>query len=250
MLREMQAAMKQSVFGGDDTAAAYLASTGIEATDLLSVYRNNTFASLVGVLEAAYPVLCSLVGAERFRHAAYRFAEAAPPTLPQLSQYGGGFADFLAHFRPARSLPYLPDLARLEWQRNESYFAADAPTLDARALERIAPEDMGRLRFRPHPSVRLLATAFPVLRFVDATSSADGLHILTHRTDASVGSVVVSPGDYALVRAFSKGATLEAAAAEALAAEPDIELQQTLLLHIQRGTFSTFVLDNLEGSTT
>ena len=137
----------------------------------------------------------------------------------------------------------------MEWQRNEAYFAADKPTLDARALERIAPEDMGRLRFRPHASVRLLATAFPVLRFVDATSSADGRHILTHRTDASVSSVVVSPGDHALVRAFSKGATLEAAAAEALAAEPDIDLQQTLLLHIQRGTFSTFVLDNFEGSS-
>ena len=40
-----------------------------------------------------------------------------PPTSPVLTEYGDGFADWIAGFEPAAALPYLADMARLERAR-------------------------------------------------------------------------------------------------------------------------------------
>jgi hypothetical protein len=39
-----------------------------------------------------------------------------PPLSPILLKYGGRFPTFIETFRPTSSLPYLADVARLEWR--------------------------------------------------------------------------------------------------------------------------------------
>ena len=62
------------------------------------------------------------------------YALAEPPRSPVLMDYGAGFADFIAGFAPAASLPYLPDVARIERAWREAYHAADAEPLTAGGL--------------------------------------------------------------------------------------------------------------------
>ncbi len=57
-----------------------------------------------------------LVGEDFFDRMAVAFARAAPPEAPQLDEYGSGFAGFVKDFPGTEQLPYLAELARLDWQ--------------------------------------------------------------------------------------------------------------------------------------
>jgi hypothetical protein len=119
---------------------------------------------MVGLIEGlrdAYPVVCRLVGEEFFRAMAGVFARAQPPRSPVMLEYGGGFAQFIAGFPPAASLPYLADMARLERAWVEAYHAADAPPLMG-----LEPNQTARLRL--HPAARLVRSPFAILRIWQA----------------------------------------------------------------------------------
>ena len=100
-----------------------------DPTRRLAVYRNNVLGSLVDGLVSSFPVVQALVGEDFFRAMAAMFVRVAPPCSPVLAEYGGGFANFIASFAPAGGLPYLPDIARLEFARIQAFHAADAPVL-------------------------------------------------------------------------------------------------------------------------
>ncbi|MCZ7595302.1 MAG: DNA-binding domain-containing protein [Hyphomicrobium sp.] len=121
------------------------------------IYRNNVFASLTACLEARFPVVARLVGDEFFSAMARVFIERSPPTSPALIEYGEEFAAFLATFAPAQSLPYLPDVARLEWRICAAYHAADAAPIDAAALARLGEHALDAA-LDLHPSCALLAS--------------------------------------------------------------------------------------------
>ena len=91
-----------------------------------TIYRNNVAASLVSAVTATFPVCVELVGEEFFSLMALEFIRAHPPTSRILAYYGGAFADYVRHFPPAASLPYLADIANLEYRRVLAYHAAVA----------------------------------------------------------------------------------------------------------------------------
>lgn len=125
-----------------------------------AIYRNNVQHGLTRALAARFPVVERLVGAEFFTAMARVFAAGHPPASPVLLDWGAAFPGFLARFPPAQSLPYLPDVARLEWLRGLAYHAPDVPAADPAALGRADP---GRLILRLAPSVQAFAAASPAV---------------------------------------------------------------------------------------
>lgn len=253
MLREMQRAFRRGVLSGEDdpAALAVIARDHIPPAQRFGIYRNNTTGSLVGVLMAAFPVVVRLVGEPFFRHMARAYVQARPPRVPQLLAYGSDFPDFLARFEPARKLAYLPDEARLEWARQEAYFAADAVPLAPQSLQAVAPEAYAGLVFVPHPSVRLVESRFPIQAIWEANQpqhetvervdlARGGERVLILRPARVVLACPVSPGNFALVTGMAAGASLAEAAGAALAAEPAFDLQAALAGHLQRGIFTSF----------
>src|SRR5260370_23822662 len=101
--------------GDEGDAAAYVRVGGVSAADRLSIYRNTLYGTLTNALRLSYPAVHRLVGAEFFEASAQKFIEDEPPRGAYLDDYGAGFPDFLARFPAAASVPYLPDVARLEW---------------------------------------------------------------------------------------------------------------------------------------
>jgi len=138
----------------------------------MAIYRRNVLANLAGALSATYPVVRRLVGAAFFDEAARRHALAVASTSGDLNRYGGTFAAFLGAYEPARELPYLPDVARLEWALHECDQAGDASLLDLASLTRVAPGDEDRVRLALHPAVRLVAAEHPVLSIWEANQPA------------------------------------------------------------------------------
>lgn len=127
-----------------------------------SVYRNNVAVSLTEALHKAFPVIRKLVGDAFFDAMAGVFLRAHPPTSPLLMFYGEEMPEFLEMFEPVKSLPYLPDIARLEVAIRQSYHAADAPQIDPNALQALSPERLMAAKFSFAPSMQVIASNWPI----------------------------------------------------------------------------------------
>lgn len=245
-LAALQGAMRASLLGADPAALLSLVVQDRVAPDArFACYTNNVVAGLVEVLEAAFPATSRLAGGQNFRFAASRFARAHPPGEPRLLAYGDAFPGWLATFKPAASQPWLAEVARLEWARNEALFAADAAPLKPDSLAGVAPEAVPGLRFLLHPSLRLLRSNYPIHDlWLGERPAAELLatdvpqDVLILRPAYQVIQLPVARGDAALLASLGAGAVLAEAAGAALAETADLDLQQTLFGHLVRGSFA------------
>lgn len=201
-----------------------------EAAQRFAVYRNNVAHSLTRALARRFPVVERLVGAEFFTAMARLYIEADPPASPRLFLWGEGFARFLQDFPPLRSLPYLPDVSRLEWQRGIAYHAADAAAVAPADLAQAAA-DPARFRLILHPSVGLIRSRHAVVTIWQANQPgaaqtgplradrAEDALILRDRAD-QVPVIALSAGEAGFQSALMRGETLLDAATRAEGADP------------------------------
>ncbi len=138
---------------------------GSDPARRLAVYRNNVTSSLVDALADTFPVVRQLVGTEFFRAMAAVFVRRHPPRSRILAHYGDGFAAFVADFEPAASLPYLPDVARLEHAWLQALHSADVPPIANEALAHALadPEALAMRLFRWHPSLAVIESPHAVV---------------------------------------------------------------------------------------
>jgi len=254
MLAELQNAMRDVSLGGDAAVLApAIIGDGFAAEQRLNIHRNNTTILLSDALAATYSVVYKLVGEDFFNAVARLFVRAQPPRSPCLFEYGMGFADFLATLPAAQGLPYLADIARLEWCWNEAFHALDVAPLTSVDLADVAPQSYGDLVFTPNPSLRLLASPFPIKEIwdvnqcganPDASVNLDegpqSLAVLRPR--GSVEMIELSPGGFIFTEQLARGASLEQAFVTASNAEAQFDPSSTLTVLITAGAFHTFAL--------
>jgi hypothetical protein len=158
-----------------------------------AIHRNNVVVSLVDAIADAYPVTQALVGDEFFRAMAREFVRARPPRSPVLAWYGAGFAEFVEGFAPAAGLPYLADVARLEWLRVLSWHAADAQPLAAADFAVLAADAaaLPGMRFALHPAASVGCFAHPAVSLWAAHQAGDATPRL--------GEIDLAVGEAALV---------------------------------------------------
>ena len=130
----------------------------------LAVYRGNLLAASGHALAAAYPVIVQVVGAEFFEALARAYQAHSPSTSGDLNQYGMQLPAFLEGFPHVRELPYLPDLARLEWAVHSAHYAADTDPLDVSRLASVPEAEQASLRLRLNPLCALFESRYPLAR--------------------------------------------------------------------------------------
>lgn len=129
----------------------------------LLIYRNNIRSSLSRALGEIFPVVKALVGEDFFKRLALDYFHGHPPSSPIIARYGDALPTFLADYAPARSLPYLACVARLELARLNAYHAADAPALTPDEIAQAAePAGFESLRLTLHPSLHLVSSNYAV----------------------------------------------------------------------------------------
>ena len=247
MLRDLQAEFAAAVFDERPEMSARVRAGRFPAAQHLQVYRNNVVESLTGALRAVYPVVEKLVGDGFFRYAVHEYLRAHRPRSGNLHDFGDAFASFLAGFAPAAELPYLPDVARLEWVWHQAFHAADAPAFDLARLGTVPAEQHSALRFVLHPSACLLKSDFPIVRIFeinqegyDSDTSVDladgGVRVLVIRRGLTVYVEPLADGEAELLAALTGQQPLGAAVQAALAVQPEFDLTGTLAGHLRRGT--------------
>ena len=214
---------------------------GSDPTPRLAVYRNNVVSSLIDALATTFPVVQELVGVAFFRAMAAEFVRHAPPRQRVLAHYGQALPEFIEQFEPARSLPYLADMARLEMARVWAYHAADAePVAQGIVGHALASgERIGDLRLSCHPSVAALASRFAVVSLWAAHQGDAAIETVDDdRAEAAIVvreglDVLVLPapaGAVEFVLAIQQGTGLGDASALAAGMAPGFDLTATLSL--------------------
>ena len=176
MVRTFASALRQPDFPVPDQVGK---TDGAPSLKRFNVYRNNVAVSLRAALAATYPVVKALVGEEFFAAMAKTYVAHHLPSSPVLLNYGNDFPEFIETFEPARQLPYLPDVARVEQAFNESYHAADAEPITIQALNALDAEALERVRVVLHPSLRLIRSDWPVFSIWHAHQQDDPAAHLT-----------------------------------------------------------------------
>ena len=105
----------------------------------IAPYRHSIRRNYRNALGATYRVVKRLVGEPFFNAAVDAYVAAHPSGCADLNVYGDRFDRFLADYPPARTLPYLPDVARLEWAIDRVHNAAETFTSPQDVLARSPP---------------------------------------------------------------------------------------------------------------
>ena len=132
---------------------------GLGAAQRLDIYADMYRTRLVDVLREDFPRVLAILGDEEFRVLACRYLVRHPSTHPSVRYVGHRFAEFLVG--EIGGLPFLADLARLEWARVEVFDAPDADPLRLSDLESLPASDWPTLRLRPIPACLVVECAWP-----------------------------------------------------------------------------------------
>ena len=245
-LPDLQSALADHV-AGHDRAELLVSVVGdsIPAAARLRVYRNHVARSLAAALAATFPTVLALVGEEFFHGMARTFVAGDLPTQPVLSEYGAGFPRFVESYAPAGGLPYLADIARLDWALNVAFHSPAAPRLASADLESIPVEQLPAKSVALAPGAAVLRSIYPIDRIWAAAQpgasggtvdlESGGARLLVLRRPDDAGFVSLGDGEASFLEALAAGRTLEQAAESALAADAVFDLSPTFarLLHLQ-----------------
>ncbi len=236
---------------GQADAAATLCR-GALVEERLGLYRGNLSATWRRVLGQAYPVLLALVGEAFFAGLAREYGRRYPSQDADLNRFGDGFGDFLTSFPPAAQLPYLPDMARLEWALHLAHYAPDAAGLAAQALASLAPEQLEACRFSLHPACALIRSDWQVVALWQAHQQENAVfpqqmagasHALVCRPQWQAQVLAQDAAAHAALQLLMQGKSFGVALDAAFEIDADFDLGGQLRLWLEHAVLTVMLID-------
>ncbi len=120
----------------------------------LAVYGNAYGYRLIDALSENYPAVHTLLGDDDFYKMTYAYMDAYPSQHFSLRYFGHQLEHFLKKYH--YNIPVLSEMAQFEWALRKGFDAEDEEALTLVALQEIAIEQWGELKFIFHPSVSRL----------------------------------------------------------------------------------------------
>jgi hypothetical protein len=173
-----------------------------------------------------------------------------PSISRNIYDFGDRFPLFLESLSAISSLPYLSDMARLDWAYHQVLHEAENRPFDMHALQSISPEKYPVLKFSLKSASRLLASRFPLLKMwclcrekeEELVHLDEGGHQLLIMRHVSLTMTIekLTAGEFVLLSAFKAQLSFEKACVLALKAEPVFNIEVFLQKQILAGTIAAF----------
>jgi len=162
-LRELQRLFAAPILAGAADAPAALAEwlalpAGAAPAERLAVYVEGYPARLGEALTEQFPAVAHLLGGPRFAALVDRYQRASRLPSYNLNDAGAELAAFLRDDCLGGELPFLPDLAALEWAMTGAFHAV-AVELDPALL---TGDDAGAELERLAPAVAVVESGWPI----------------------------------------------------------------------------------------
>ncbi len=226
--------------------------------DRLDLYRRNIAAAREQALANAYPVVRTLVGKEFFVALARAYGRAHPSISGDLNLFGARLPTFVGTFERTQSLPYLTDVAALEWAVHRAQYAVDADPVARGQIAGLSPQGLLAAKFALHPACAWFSSRFPVgsiwLAHQPQTDIAlpdtleRGEFALVVRRDWVVSVLVSSAGEVAALAQLRSGASMDAAIDAAQRAEPTFDFAKAIMRWLDHALLVA-VPQDLSGAT-
>ncbi|MDH2434335.1 DNA-binding domain-containing protein [Pokkaliibacter sp. MBI-7] len=221
-LAQIQQQMLNAVTGTSTAVQECLQSgPGCSSERGMDVYRNNRRVVLKSMLSSVYRMVAQIVGDDFFQALIHRYVQTLPSLSGNLHLYGGEMAAMLRAMPEADGLPYLGDVAELEWAWHECYYAADSADFDMAKLAAVAPDAFAQLRFVLSPALQLVRSDYPLYTIwqrhqpdsevVQVDLGQGGQCVALWRPYGQVQIRPLSRGEYQLLLTLQQGASLQQA---------------------------------------
>lgn len=230
-LSELQQQFMAALYDADVPGpATSIAGNGLAPEARLHIYRNSCNEIQTAALRTTYPAVLALVGKAFFDQSARGYRRAHPSHSGNLQAFGETFAEYLGTLTGCRSFPYLPDVAWLEWMRQQTVLAPDSQPID---LVESLDTSGGSQRIVLHPSLHLLESRYPVFTIwhyaLQPTSArlvldGGGESVVLWREDGEVAMATLDPASFACIAAFANGCSIDDAQTAAAVIDPDFDV--------------------------
>jgi len=163
-INKIQADFIEAIFGGDQTAATshVISDETLTAEQRFGIYSGSVKGILTQALGATFPVCKALVGDQFFDNMSKIFIDKYPPTSCFFAEYGNNLPAFLASFDPVKDIPYIKDVARFEWARQEVYHQKIQHGIDLNKLADVTEEQQTKLTFSLSKTLHLIQSDYRI----------------------------------------------------------------------------------------
>lgn len=182
------------------------------------IYATGLVARVTEAIENDFPALTKVLGPGPLRSLVARYTRRFPPSSYDLGRVGDRLVGFLDDDELTRDLPFLPDLAGLEWAVAEAFVAADEPALTLDDVSRLGPEAVADLRLPLRRAVAVLRSRWPIydiwtcrnkpLAEIDVPLAGRPCSVLVSRRGLDVVCRPLDDVSLALIGAFDAGRAL------------------------------------------
>lgn len=206
-LRDIQAAFMHDIYTGERTSAAFL-DTAIGSSARLDIYYNNALFGLTDILASTYAVVQKIVGEEFFKTIARSYLKEHPQPSGNRHMFGAELSAFFKNFKAAAGLPYLADVATLEWAYFQAGIASDAVLMDFAALTEALSLDSDFV-LPLHPSVHVCPQTFNALEiWQEHQKKKEDIEVVHLVSQPQPVLVWRAPDDTVLMRRISPAFTI------------------------------------------
>ncbi|MCK5662687.1 MAG: putative DNA-binding domain-containing protein, partial [Thiotrichaceae bacterium] len=118
-IKTFQGDFINAIFGGDKAPAVshVIGDDTLTAEQRFGIYSGSVHGILAQALGVMFPICKTLVGDAFFDKMCKIFIDQNPPDTSFFAEYGAQLPEFINTFEHVKDLPYLHDVARLEWVR-------------------------------------------------------------------------------------------------------------------------------------
>jgi len=134
----------------------------VSAKTRLAIYSYAYRSRLIDALADNFPVLKNYLGCENFEALANAYLDIHPSTNRSIRWFGDQLGNFIASKNEFVAMPYLVELARVEWILTEVFDAPNVPVFQLDEIAKIPPEHWSNMRLFIHPSVKSLSLMWNV----------------------------------------------------------------------------------------
>ncbi len=153
-----------ALFGGDKTPALshVMGDETLTAEQRFGIYSGSVHGILTQALGTMFPICKSLVGDTFFDNMCRIFIDENPPNTSFFAEYGAKLSVFISNFEHVKDLPYLQDVARLEWIRQTIWHEEESQISDFSGLGALSEEDQSRVIFKLAKRMRLIKSEYRI----------------------------------------------------------------------------------------
>lgn len=253
-LRQWQTSLVNSTITGK--ADAMLLQQLVGQLPRLAIYQNNVKQGLKSALKISYPASAWLMGKVEFEQLADAYRDEFTPKEVNLNHYGKQLSQYLEQSEKLGNYPYLVDLTKLEWARQESYYAADDAPMDSISLNALASVEVakqGDVIFELRANMQLISSYFDLAQLwqyysENKTSSNTRpivikkqqrrLYFCIHRAEYQATVMTLNEADFIFLTAMQQQKTL----AEMVQAETVANIDNCLPRYITEGYIKGFYI--------